>query len=94
MKILEYIEINPQAPLHEIAKVTKGAASMVAIYIDELEGKGYLVKDIKSYNIINYKITREGIKRKDKLLREFYNEVLSIYNQEKGNIKTYKNKIE
>ena len=94
MKILEYIESNPKTTGSQIAKVTGGASSMVAVYIDKLEEQGYLIKDYQSYNIVHYKITTKGIERKNSLSRAYYNELLSIYHSEKEAIEIYIDSLE
>ena len=46
--LLQHIEEKPDTTQKEIASVIRGAASMVNVYIDNLEEEGYLERDYKS----------------------------------------------
>ena len=59
--ILEYIESNENCTQKELANVIDAAVSMVNVYINELEEKGYLIRDYQSAKIVYYRITPEGV---------------------------------
>ena len=73
--LLEHIEKTPSTTQKEIARVIGGAASMVNVYIDNLEDKDYLVRDYKSARTVDYNITPQGIKRKNYLLICYMREI-------------------
>jgi len=77
--LLEHIEKNPDTTQKEIAEIINGAASMVNVYIDNLEEKNYLYRDYKSAKTIYYNITPEGIKRKNYLAITYLQELLELY---------------
>lgn len=87
--LLEHIEENPDTTQKEIAKIINGAASMVNVYIDNLEDKKYLNRDYKSTKTVYYNITPEGIKRKNYLAITYLNELLELYKLAEENIENF-----
>ncbi len=87
--LLQHIESNPDTTQKEIASVIDGAPSMVNVYIDNLEEKGYMVRDYQSAKIVYYKITAEGIKRKNYLLIVYMRELLNLYQLAKNNVEEF-----
>lgn len=77
--LLQHIEKNPDTTQKEIAKIVGGAASMVNVYIDNLEEKKYMVRDYQSVKTVYYKITQDGVKRKNYLALTYLHELLELY---------------
>lgn len=92
--LLQHIEKKPDTTQKEIASVIGGAASMVNVYIDDLEGKGYLNRDYKSAKVVYYNITSEGIKRKNFLSITYLHELLELYRLAEENIEELLEKVE
>lgn len=92
--LLQHIEKNPDTTQKEIAKVIDGAASMVNVYIDNLEEKKYMVRDYKSSKIVYYNITPEGVKRKNFLSITYLHELLELYRLAEENIESFLMKLE
>ena len=92
--LLQYIEKNHDTTQKEIGKVIDGATSMVNIYIDNLEGKGYLKRDYLSAKIVYYRITPEGLKRKNYLLITYLRELIDLYKLAKDYVEVFIKKIE
>lgn len=87
--LLEHIEKKPDTTQKEIAKVISGAASMVNVYIDNLEEENYLVRDYKSAKTVYYNITQEGIKRKNYLAITYLQELLELYKLAEENVENF-----
>ena len=87
--LLEHIEKIPDTTQKEIAKVIDGAPSMVNVYIDNLEEKGYLLRDYKSAKVVYYNITAEGIKRKNYLSITYFHQLLKLYRLAEQNIENF-----
>ena len=92
--LLQHIENNHDTTQKEIAKVIDGATSMVNVYIDNLEEKGYLNRDYQSAKIVYYRITLEGLKRKNFLLITYMRELIDLYKLAKNNVEVFIKKIE
>lgn len=92
--LLQHIEKNPDTTQKEIAKVIDGAASMVNVYIDNLEEKDYLIREYQSSKIVYYKITLEGIKRKNYLAITYLHELLELYRLAEANIENFLLRLE
>lgn len=92
--LLQYIENNHDTTQKEIAKVIDGATSMVNVYIDNLEEEGYLKRDYQSAKIVFYRITPEGLKRKNFLLITYMRELIDLYKLAKNNVEVFIKKIE
>jgi len=67
---------------------------MVNVYIDNLEEKGYLIRDYKSPKIVYYNITPEGIKRKNYLAITYFHELLKLYKLSEENIENFLLRLE
>ncbi len=94
MLLLQHIENNHDTTQKEIAKVIDGATSMVNVYIDNLEERGYLKRDYQSAKIVYYRITPEGLKRKNFLLITYMRELIDLYKLAKDNVEVFIKKIE
>lgn len=92
--LLQHIEKKPDTTQKEIAKVISGAPSMVNVYIDNLEKNHYMVRDYQSAKIVYYKITPEGIKRKNYLAITYFHELLELYRLAEENIKNFLLRLE
>ena len=92
--LLQHIESKPDTTQKEIASVVGCAASMVNVYIDNLEEKNYMVRDYQSAKMVNYHITSEGIKRKNYLLISYMRELIDLYQLAKNNVKNFLHGIE
>lgn len=92
--LLQHIENNPDTTQKEIARVISGAPSMVNVYIDNLEEKGYMERDYQSVKIVYYNITPEGVKRKNYLLINYMGELLDLYRLAKENVEKFLNDLE
>lgn len=92
--LLQHIEEKPDTTQKEIASVISGAASMVNVYIDNLEERGYLERDYKSAKLVYYNITAEGIKRKNYLLISYMGELLDLYKLAKENVEKFLKDLE
>ncbi len=79
MLLLEFIEQNKNISQPDIARYIGSSASMVNSYIDNLEKKGYLIRDYKSLKVVEYKITPVGIKRKKFLQITYMKELMKLY---------------
>lgn len=92
--LLEHIEKNPDTSQHEIARKIGSAASMVNVYINNLEEKNYLIRDYQSAKIVYYNITPEGIKRKNYLSVTYLHELLGLYRMAEENIENFLQRLE
>lgn len=92
--LLEHIEKNPDTTQKEIAEIISGAASMVNVYIDNLEEKDYLCRDYKSAKTIFYNITPEGIKRKNYLAITYLQELLELYKLAEESVENFLSGLE
>lgn len=92
--LLEHIEKNPDTSQHEIARKIGSAASMVNVYINNLEESGYLIRDYQSAKIVYYNITAEGIKRKNYLSVTYLHELLGLYRMAEENIENFLQRLE
>lgn len=84
--LLQHIEANPDTTQKEISNVIGSAASMVNVYIDKLEENSYMSRDYMSSKKVYYKITPEGVKRKNYLAITYFHELLELYRLAEGNI--------
>lgn len=86
LQLLQYIEKKPEATQKEIATIINGAASMVNVYISELEEKGYLIREYISAKVVFYRITGEGVKRKNYLAFSYLRELIDLYRLAKDSV--------
>lgn len=94
MTLLQEIENDHTITQKQLAKVIGAAPSMVNVYISELEEKNYLKREYISSKIVNYKITPQGIKRKNYLLISYMRELLDLYKLAKSNVEKFLQSIE
>lgn len=94
LTLLQFIENNSNTTQKEMASVIGAAPSMVNVYLDNLEDNNYLVREYISQKKVNYKITKEGIKRKNYLLITHLHELLKLYRLAKENVEKFLRKLE
>lgn len=92
--LLEHIEEASDTTQKRIAKVIGAAPSMVNVYLDEFEEKGYLKRDYKSLKIVKYNITSEGMKRKNFLAMTYFHELLKLYTMAEESINKFLVRLE
>ena len=92
--LLQEIEKNPSITQKELGSIIGAAPSMVNVYIKELEEENYLKREYISTKTVNYKITPEGIKRKNYLLIVYMRELLELYHLAKNNVEEFLSKVE
>lgn len=92
--ILEHIENNPNVTQKELAQVANAAPSMINAYIDEYEEKGYMIREYISSKVVNYKITPEGIQRKNYLSITYIRELMRLYILAKESVEKFLQGIE
>lgn len=73
------MEINPDTTQKEMAAIIHAAPSMVNIYLKAYEEKHYIVREYLSPKKVKYRITPEGLKRKNYLLITYLHELLKLY---------------
>ena len=86
LMLLQEIEKKPNSTQKDLASIIGAAASMVNVYINELEEKGYLKREYISAKTVNYHITPQGIKRKNYLLITYMRELLDLYRLAKNGV--------
>lgn len=84
--LLQYIEKNPNTTQKEMGDLVGAAPSMVNVYLNEYEEKNYIEREYISPRKVNYKITSEGIKRKNFLIINYVHELLKLYRLAKENV--------
>lgn len=94
MILLQEIEKNPSITQKELGNIIGAAPSMVNVYIKELEEEKYLKREYISTKTVNYKITPEGVKRKNYLLIVYMRELLGLYHLAKNNVEEFLLKVE
>lgn len=87
--ILDHIEKNENITQKELAEIANCAPSMVNVYINEYENKGYIVREYLSSKTVKYKITKKGIRKKNYLLITYLHELLKLYKLAKENIEKF-----
>lgn len=92
--LLQEIEKDQSITQKELGSIIGAAPSMVNVYIDELEKKGYMIREYKSVKTVDYKITASGVKRKNYLLIVYMMELLSLYQLAKSNVEEFLVKLE
>ncbi len=92
--LLQEIEKNPSITQKELGSIIGAAPSMINVYIKELEEENYLKREYISTKTVNYKITPEGIKRKNYLLIVYMRELLGLYHLAKNNVEEFLSKVE
>ena len=79
LSLLRHMEMNPDTTQKEMARVIGAAPSMVNVYLNEYEAKKYIVREYISARTVKYKVTPEGLKRKNFLLITYLHELLKLY---------------
>lgn len=87
--LLQHIEEDPDTTQKAIAQAIDGAVSMTNVYIDKLEDNKCLVREYISPKKVFYKITPEGIKRKNYLAITYFHELLELYRLAEENIEKF-----
>lgn len=77
-----------------MASIIGAAPSMVNVYLDNLEENNYLIREYISQKTVNYKITQDGIKRKNYLVITHLHELLKLYRLAKENVESFLDKLE
>ena len=93
LMLLQEIEKKPNSTQKDLASIIGAAASMVNVYINELEEKGYLKREYISAKTVNYHITPQGIKRKNYLLITYMRELLDLYRLAKNGVGEFLSKL-
>src|SRR5690554_7715164 len=78
--ILDYITTNNNFTQRDIARATSSSVSMINLYLNDYENKGYIKKEVITPKRIKYNITTLGIKRKTFLNIGYFNEAFEVYN--------------
>ena len=89
MLLLQHIEENPKTTQKNIAKAVGGAPATVNEYMESLEERKLLIRDYQSAKVVEYKITPEGIKRKNYLSITYFHELLELYRLAEENIEKF-----
>ena len=92
--LLQYIEKNEDCTQKELSKELDTTPSMINVYIGDLEEKGFLIRDYKSLKVVYYRITPEGIKRKNYLAISHMRELLDLYQVAKNSVEKFLARLE
>lgn len=94
LAILQHIENKEDTTQKELADLINAAPSMVNVYINDYEEKGYIIREYISAKTVKYKITPQGINRKNYLLISYLRELLDLYKLAKENVEKFLQDIE
>ena len=89
LAILQHIENNEDTTQKQIGQAINAAPSMVNVYINDYEEKGYVIREYISSKTVKYKVTAKGIKRKNLLLIQYLHELLKLYRLAKENVEKF-----
>lgn len=89
LRLLIEIERNSELTQKELGKLIGAAPSMVNLYLNDFEDKGYIKKEQISPKNIKYRVTKEGLTRKDYLLVDYIHEILGLYDTARVEIEKY-----
>ncbi|MSU00249.1 winged helix-turn-helix domain-containing protein [Tissierella pigra] len=89
LTILQHIENNEDTTQKELADMVNAAPSMINVYINAYEEKGYIEREYISSKVVKYKITSDGIRRKNFLLITYLHELMKLYKLAKENIERF-----
>lgn len=92
--LLQFIENNEDTTQRELAELVNSAISMINVYINDYEEKGHILREYISPKIVKYKITQEGIRRKNLLLIQYLHELMKLYRLAKENIERFLGELE
>jgi predicted transcriptional regulator len=87
--LLEQIKNSNKITQDKLAHYIHSAPSMINTYIQQLEKKGFLVKNKKTKRNVEYIITKKGMDRENYLLVTYMNELIELYNLTKINIELF-----
>lgn len=93
LAILQHIENNEDTTQKQLGQAIHAAPSMINVYINDYEEKGYIIREYISSKTVKYKITSKGIKRKNLLLIQYLHELLKLYKLAKENVKIFLDKL-
>ena len=94
LTILQHIEDKEDTTQKELAEVVNAAPSMINVYINDYEERGYVIRDYISSKTVKYKITQLGIRRKNFLLITYLHELMKLYRLAKENIEKFLKSLE
>jgi len=94
LTILQYIENNEDTTQKELAEIVGAAPSMINVYINDYEENGYIIREYISAKTVKYKITGQGIRRKNLLLIQYLHELMKLYKLAKENIEKFLGDLE
>lgn len=94
LTILQHIENSEDTTQKELAELVNAAPSMINVYINDYEEKGYIIREYISTKTVKYKITSAGVRRKNYLLITYLHELLKLYRLAKENIEGFLEKLE
>jgi len=89
LALLQHIENNEDTTQKQLGEAINAAPSMVNVYINDYEDKGYIIRDYISTKTVKYKITPKGIKRKNLLIIQYLHELLKLYKLAKENVEKF-----
>lgn len=89
LTILQHIENTEDTTQKELAEIVNSAPSMINVYINDYEEKGYIERQYISSKIVKYKITSDGVRRKNLLLIQYLHELLKLYKLAKENVENF-----
>lgn len=89
LTILQHIENTEDTTQKELADIVNAAPSMINVYINDYEEKGYIERQYISSKIVKYKITSDGVRRKNLLLIQYLHELLKLYKLAKENVENF-----
>lgn len=89
LAILEYIENKPDTTQKELGQIASAAPSMINVYINDYEEKGYIIREYISAKLVNYKITPRGINRKNYLSISYLHQLMKLYRLAKENVEGF-----
>ena len=92
--ILQHIENNEDTTQKELAEIVNAAPSMINVYINDYEEKGYIIREYISSKIVKYKITSDGVRRKNFLSITYLHELMKLYKLAKENIERFLGNLE
>lgn len=94
LTLLQHIENNEDTTQKQLAEIVGAAPSMINVYINEYEEKDYIIREYISAKTVKYKITAQGIRRKNLLLIQYLHELMKLYKLAKENIEKFLGDLE
>lgn len=89
LSLLQHMELSSDTTQKEMAGIIHAAPSMVNVYLNDYEDKGYIIREYLSARKVKYKITPEGLKRKNYLLITYLHELLQLYKLAEDNVEGF-----